>query len=107
MHILVVADGRSPTTRRWIQGLLALKQQVTLISTYPCAEVPGTEHTHILPVAFGAYREARGDADFTELKKMLKVLRIFNWTVYPWRWILSADVSRAYSATDFLLKTEL
>lgn len=62
---------------------------------------------NILPVAFGAYREARGDADFTELKKMLKVLRIFNWTVYPWRWILSADVSRAYSATDFLLKAEL
>jgi len=55
MHILVVADGRSPTTRRWIQGLLALKQQVTLISTYPCAEVPGTEHTHILPVAFGGF----------------------------------------------------
>ncbi len=55
MHILIVADGRSPTTRRWVQGLLALKQQVTLISTYPCAEIPGTEHTHILPVAFGGF----------------------------------------------------
>jgi tRNA A-37 threonylcarbamoyl transferase component Bud32 len=62
---------------------------------------------NILPVAFGAYREARGNADFTELKKMLKVLKLFNWTVYPWRWILSADVNRAYAATDFLLKAKL
>ncbi|NTU76031.1 MAG: glycosyltransferase family 4 protein [Anaerolineaceae bacterium] len=55
MHILVVADGRSPTTRRWIQGLLAMRMQVTVLSTYPCAEIPGTEKTHILPIAFGGF----------------------------------------------------
>lgn len=61
----------------------------------------------ILPVAFAAYRETRGDVDFAELKKMLKVLKIFIWSVYPLRWLLSADVNRAYAATDFLLKAKL
>lgn len=52
MHILLVADGRSPITRRWIQGLLALAYQVTLVSTYPSEPVPGVTAQHVLPVAF-------------------------------------------------------
>jgi len=52
MHILLVADGRSPITRRWIQGLLALQVQVTLVSTYPAEVVPGVAAQHVLPVAF-------------------------------------------------------
>jgi len=52
MHILLVADGRSPITARWIQGLLALQHRVTLVSTYPCAPMEDIETTHILPVAF-------------------------------------------------------
>jgi glycosyltransferase involved in cell wall biosynthesis len=52
MHILLVADGRSPNTCRWIQGLLALQHRVTLVSTYPCAAPEGVEATHIIPVAF-------------------------------------------------------
>jgi hypothetical protein len=54
MHILLVADGRSPITIRWIQGLLALEHQVTLVSTYPCTAVAGVMAQHVLPVAFGA-----------------------------------------------------
>ena len=53
MHILLVADGRSPITRRWIQGVLALDHQVTLVTTYPCEAVPGILAQHCLPVAFG------------------------------------------------------
>jgi glycosyltransferase involved in cell wall biosynthesis len=53
MHILLVADGRSPITRCWIQGVLALDHQVTLVSTYPCEAVPGILAQHCLPVAFG------------------------------------------------------
>ena len=52
MHILLVADGRSPTALRWIQGLLALQHKVTLVSTFPCPEVPGVEALHVFPVAF-------------------------------------------------------
>ncbi len=54
MHILLVADGRSPITRRWIVGLLALQHHVTLVSTYPCPQVEGVAETYVLPVAFAA-----------------------------------------------------
>jgi glycosyltransferase involved in cell wall biosynthesis len=52
MHILLVADGRSPNARRWIQGILSLHHRVTLVSTYPCQPLPGVDDLHILPVAF-------------------------------------------------------
>lgn len=52
MHILLIADGRSPTTRRWIQSVLALQHRVTLVSTYPCQAVPGVAGQHVVPVAF-------------------------------------------------------
>ena len=54
MHLLFVADGRSPISRRWIKGALALNHQVTLVSTYPCEPLEGALATHILPVAFSA-----------------------------------------------------
>lgn len=52
MHILLVADGRSPITSRWINGILKRKHQVTLVSTFPCKPMQGVEKTLILPVAF-------------------------------------------------------
>lgn len=67
--------------------------------------------SHIVPdvmkSAFDAYKEARGEADYTELKRMLRALKLFCVSVYPWRWLLSNDVSRAYKATNYLLKTSL
>lgn len=54
MHILLIADGRSPITQRWIQGLLHLQHRVTLVSTYPCPWLPEAEATFILPVAFAS-----------------------------------------------------
>jgi glycosyltransferase involved in cell wall biosynthesis len=52
MHILLVADGRSPITLHWIQGLQALQHEITLVSTYPCLPVQGLKGLHVLPVAF-------------------------------------------------------
>ncbi len=52
MHIMLVADGRSPTTRRWISSLLAAGLRVTLCSTFSCPPIEGIEALHILPVAF-------------------------------------------------------
>ncbi len=52
MHILLIADGRSPITQRWILGMLHLQHRVTLVSTYPCPPLPEAEATFILPVAF-------------------------------------------------------
>jgi glycosyltransferase involved in cell wall biosynthesis len=55
MHIMLVADGRSPNARGWIQGILSLHHRVTLVSTYPCQPLPGVEALHILPVAFARH----------------------------------------------------
>src|SRR5512146_485539 len=52
MHILLIADGRSPIARRWIQGMLALEHRVSLVSSYPCSAVPGVAAQYVLPVAF-------------------------------------------------------
>ena len=52
MHVFLVADGRSPITRRWIAGLGALQHETTLVSTFPCPPVEGVRETYVLPVAF-------------------------------------------------------
>lgn len=52
MRILLVADGRSPITHRWIKSTLALGHSVVLVSTFPCAPIPGVEADICLPVAF-------------------------------------------------------
>jgi len=54
MRILLVADGRSPITRHWIRGLLALQHQVWLVSTYPCPPLPEVQETYEIPVAFAS-----------------------------------------------------
>ncbi len=55
MHILLVADGRSPITRRWLESVTALGHQVSLVSTFPCQQPPGVENLFILPVAFSNF----------------------------------------------------
>ncbi|GAP13879.1 glycosyltransferase [Longilinea arvoryzae] len=52
MHVFLVADGRSPITRRWINSLLAADVRVSLCSTFACAPVEGIAGLHILPIAF-------------------------------------------------------
>lgn len=52
MHILLVADGRSPITSRWIKSLLNRKHRVSLVSTFPCKPLEGVDKTFVLPVAF-------------------------------------------------------
>lgn len=52
MHVLIVADGRSPITRRYLAALRPLGYRLTLVSTYPCAPVDGVEASYVLPVAF-------------------------------------------------------
>ncbi|MGD0005010.1 MAG: glycosyltransferase family 4 protein [Anaerolineaceae bacterium] len=65
MHILLVADGRSPITRRWVSALAALQHRVSLISSFPCNEPEGVSALHVMPVAFAGLggsqiRAARG-----------------------------------------------
>lgn len=52
MHVVIVADGRSPTTRRYLASIRPLGYRITLVSTFPCAPVDGVEALYVLPVAF-------------------------------------------------------
>ncbi|MDP2966516.1 MAG: glycosyltransferase family 4 protein [Pelolinea sp.] len=54
MHILIVADGRSPITQSWIKMVNGLLWRVSLVSTFPCDKVAGAELAGVLPVGFSA-----------------------------------------------------
>jgi glycosyltransferase involved in cell wall biosynthesis len=56
-HILLIADGRSVITKRWIDMLHSLDFRVSLVSTYPLSSNPDVEQIFILPVAFSAAGE--------------------------------------------------
>jgi glycosyltransferase involved in cell wall biosynthesis len=52
MKILIIADGRSATTRSWIKGLVPYQDEVHLITTYPCQMMEGIKRLIFLPLAF-------------------------------------------------------
>ena len=54
MKILLIADGRSPITHRYIKVLNQLQYDVFLISTFPCAPIEGVMGMTVLPLAFGS-----------------------------------------------------
>lgn len=58
-HILLIADGRSAITKRWIDMLHSLNFRVSFVSTYPLSNRPPVEDLYILPVAFSAAGEKR------------------------------------------------
>lgn len=50
-HILIIADGRSPTARSWIANIQSLGYQVSLISTFYCDPPDDLRQFYTLPVA--------------------------------------------------------
>ena len=54
-HILIVADGRSPTTHSWIENIQSLGYQVSLVSTFPCQPPDGLLTFDILPIAMSQF----------------------------------------------------
>ncbi len=52
MKILLVADGRSPITRQWLNTITRLGYSVSLVSTFPCEPLPGVVNQTTIPVAF-------------------------------------------------------
>ena len=54
MKIVLIADGRSPITRRYIKVLNQLQYDVFLISSFPCAPIEGVSGMAIIPLAFGS-----------------------------------------------------
>jgi glycosyltransferase involved in cell wall biosynthesis len=54
MKILLVADGRSPITRGWVQILQKGGWETTLVSTFPCQPVKGVRELIVIPVALSS-----------------------------------------------------
>jgi glycosyltransferase involved in cell wall biosynthesis len=77
MHILMIADGRSPITRRWIQAIQPLGYRISLVSTFQCSPVPGAALVSVLPVAFAAYAgsQAGTGSGNSSRKKLISVFR--------------------------------
>ena len=82
MHILLVADGRSIITLRWLEGLLSLGYRVSMVSTFPCEKPNGITHFLVLPLAFskmagGQVALQKSDANKIHFKRTLNTLRGF------------------------------
>ncbi len=54
-HILIIADGRSPTALSWIANAQHAGVRISLISTFPCSRPQNMQHFEILPVAFSRF----------------------------------------------------
>lgn len=52
MKLLLIADGRSPITRRWIRMLQPLGYDINLVTSYPCSTIDGVKETITMPLAF-------------------------------------------------------
>jgi glycosyltransferase involved in cell wall biosynthesis len=77
MHILLIADGRSPITQRWIAMLGSLQARVSLVTTYPCQPIPGAELVGVMPVAFARFSgsQAGGTAPASSRKGLVSRIR--------------------------------
>jgi len=73
-HVLLVADGRSPTTRSWIDNIQTLGVEVSLISTFPCDAPPKLKHFHTLPIAFSNFSGKPGETGNEASKSRIKSL---------------------------------
>ncbi len=60
MRVLLVADGRSPTTLRWLNSLYQLGYHVRLISSYPCDRPVGLDNFEVIPLAYSQFASASG-----------------------------------------------
>ncbi len=61
MRLLFVADGRSPTSRNWIQYWIARGDEVTLASTFPCDPIPHLATLEVVSAALSARGPRRSD----------------------------------------------
>ncbi len=58
MRLLLIADGRSPIARRWLEMLLAGGIEVHLVSTFPCEQPAGVTSFKVMPVALARWAGA-------------------------------------------------
>ena len=83
MHILMVADGRSPITKAWIRDLIATGYEVSLVSSYPCEKPHAVRDLYILPVGFSQFGGAQvssgnGDKSALNFHPLLNLLKKYR-----------------------------
>ncbi|MBA3073451.1 MAG: glycosyltransferase family 4 protein [Anaerolineae bacterium] len=71
MKLLLIADGRSPITRRWIAMLAPLNYELVLISSYPCEPISGLDKHYVLPLAFASQGGSQAGTGTKNLVKQL------------------------------------
>ncbi|MDY6846774.1 MAG: glycosyltransferase [Chloroflexota bacterium] len=76
-HILIVADGRSPTAQSWIENVLSLGYRVSLISTFHCEKLEGIAHFYVLPVAFSRFSAGSKDKMEESTHNLRKLVKRF------------------------------
>jgi len=85
LKILILADGRSPITRRWIAMLKPLGFHITLISSYACDPVPGADNFYILPLAFSQFGGSQaGSGGSSGLRNLVKRVRPLAQKIRHW-----------------------
>ncbi len=86
MHLLFVADGRSPTAQSWLKYWLEKGHETHLVSTFPCLPLQGLASFHVLPVAFGGLAGKQSGSSKNEVNKPgLGVSKeLFRWLRYYW-----------------------
>lgn len=70
MKLLLIADGRSPITQRWIKAIAPFGARIMLVSTFPCAPIPDAELVAVLPVAFARQAGSQAGSGKGNLLKM-------------------------------------
>ena len=88
-HILVIADGRSPTALSWIENVKSLGYKISLVSTYPCEPPEGLNQFHMLPIAFSRFsgRSATKKTPSSD-RPMRSFIRRFSPTLQKLRYFL-------------------
>jgi glycosyltransferase involved in cell wall biosynthesis len=72
MKILLVADGRSPITRGWVQVLQQEGWEITLVSTFPCEPVDGVSEIFVIPAAFSTMAGSQAGVKTSQIRSRLR-----------------------------------
>lgn len=84
MNLLIIANGRSPITRRWIRMLQPLNYTINLVSTYPCQPVDGVNETILFPVAFAGLSGSQAGGGARGGRKVVSRYRGLAATLRHW-----------------------
>lgn len=103
MKLIFVADGRSPIAQNWIDFFIQNREEVHLISSFPCQEMAGLASFQVIPVGFSqAQVEGKVAGRSSWLRKVLPVdmrTRLRRW-VAPFT--LNQSAARLRKAVDEL-----